>query len=220
MFQPKFETLEDRSVPATGVYFDMAGVLVIEGTNGIDAISVNAYNAAAVTVRLNGVNYGPFDTTGTHIKILGLDGADVMNLSGYVPMEVHGGAGNDSIFGGSGDDIIYGDEGNDYITAGIGNDVIIGGLGKDTVQGGNGLDIVTGNDVDKMVYDYATLRLTMNDWVADPNSAMVTALYFAQVDDLQNDSLTGGLGRDAFLTIPGDVITDFKVMEGDKKVFP
>ncbi|MDX6411835.1 MAG: hypothetical protein QOE91_1351, partial [Gaiellaceae bacterium] len=52
--------------------------------------------------------------------------------------EIHGEAGDDSIYGGAGNDVLYGDGQDDSIIGGYGNDWISGGAGDDGILGDDG----------------------------------------------------------------------------------
>jgi hypothetical protein len=200
--------------------------LLINGTVNPDSITVNSYTTTTVTLRRNGVDYGPYNVSAGRVIIYSGDGTDLINLSGYCSYEVHAGAGNDSVYGGSGDDVLYGDDGNDFLTAGIGNDVVIGGLGKDTLQGGNDVDIIVGGMVDTTVYNFATLRAISQAWISNPNTspppASLSNLRNATTDPnaaTEADLLNGGLGKDAFIYRASglglDTYSDYKAAEYD-----
>lgn len=65
---------------------------------------------------------------------------------GVVPLQVLGGAGNDTLDGTTGTDIFDGGEGNDVINGGDGVDTLRGGVGDDTISGGVGDDSLLGDD--------------------------------------------------------------------------
>jgi Ca2+-binding RTX toxin-like protein/protocatechuate 3,4-dioxygenase beta subunit len=74
-----------------------------------------------------------------------------------IPVEMHGGDGDDVLVGGSGPNTIFGDGGNDSITGnkdvdhlegGDGDDVLVGKAGNDTLIGGAGNDQLRGDDGD------------------------------------------------------------------------
>jgi Ca2+-binding RTX toxin-like protein len=100
-------------------------------------------------------------------------------------------AGDDTIKGGSMySNDLYGGAGNDKLTGQAGDDRLLGGTGNDQLNGGKGADLLVGG---------------------------------AGVD-----KLTGGAGPDQFVFFSGDssltqsemdVITDFKIGDGDKLVF-
>ncbi len=97
-----------------------------------------------------------------------------------------GSMGNDILQGGVGSDLLFGNEGDDDLAGQRGNDVLFGGQGNDVISGQTGIDFLSG--------------------------------------DFGSDTLTGGIGADAFVLdlrqgvsdrAAADVITDFKVEEGD-----
>lgn len=122
-------------------------------------------------VYLGGTDY-IVECEADRVVITGSAGVDeVLALSAPVPLEVHGGAGDDEIAGGSGADLLYGDGGKDAIggyggddtvdggdgddwqlRGDDGNDVVTGGAGDDSVMGSAGDDTVSGGDDDDAVY--------------------------------------------------------------------
>jgi Ca2+-binding RTX toxin-like protein len=65
-----------------------------------------------------------------------------------IPVELHGGAGNDLLIGGSGNDALYGDAGDDDLRGGLGNDSLDGGTDRDSVRGDAGDDVLRGGSED------------------------------------------------------------------------
>lgn len=67
------------------------------------------------------------------------DGADLFStnfdMPSSVPVEVHGGTGNDSLTGGDEPDVLDGGDGNDTVDGAGGSDVVQGGTGDDTLMG-------------------------------------------------------------------------------------
>jgi hypothetical protein len=108
---------------------DEGNLVVIMGNAARETLTLNSSNPGNVTVNLNKKNIpipagGNFDlqATGGRIIIFGLDGQDIINLSGNVSAEVFAGEGNDYIYGGAGNDVLRGEGGNDYIRGGSGDD--------------------------------------------------------------------------------------------------
>lgn len=149
--------------------------------------------------------------------------------------EVHGGSGNDLLTGDGGDDFLFGEAGNDTITGSGGNDVFVGGdgndslsggAGKDLLIGGNGADSITGDDGEDILIGGTT------SWDTDiPNLTAIRniwnngATYAARVNQLSGtpgsllgssnvlgdgpfdfDTLSGGNGRDWFISDTGDIV--------------
>jgi hypothetical protein len=69
---------------------------------------------------------------------------DVLTLTGSLPAEVNGGAGNDTLHGGPGDDVFRGDAGDDTLQGSDGKDTLIGADGADALDGGEGDDSLEG----------------------------------------------------------------------------
>ena len=90
-----------------------------------------------------------------------------------VPVEFHGGVGDDTLTGGGGPATLYGDEGNDKLIGGTDNDELYGGVGTDELRGGKGNDLLEGGD------DADTLS-----------------------GDADDDTLRGGGGDDSLLAAP------------------
>ncbi|CUH76612.1 calcium-binding protein [Tropicibacter naphthalenivorans] len=107
--------------------------------------------------------------------IYGQDGDDSLTAAGvavdymaFMPLELHGGNGNDTLVGGDNsenlfgdadDDLLYGNGGYDMIDLGnngnpSGNDTAYGGAGNDTFLMGDGNDVVDGGDgIDIIEFD-------------------------------------------------------------------
>jgi hypothetical protein len=98
-----------------------------------------------LTYTVNGVTNTAFLSSGQGIQINGLNGNDIITVTGKVNAQINGGAGNDSLTGGAGNDSIYGGDGNDVIRAGAGNDILDGGNGDDVIYGGAGSDTEYGD---------------------------------------------------------------------------
>lgn len=215
--KPLLEHLENRLVPATAA-IDGMGNLVVTGEADRDSITVNSTNPAAVTVTVDGINLGTFDLSGGgRVIIYGLGDRDFIQTPGYLPTEVHGGDGNDTIYGGSGSDVVYGDAGDDYVSTGVGNDVLIGGDGRDYLLGGNGEDILVGDQFTTMDRSYADLQADLVNWMATHNTTSLDALFAELSDDGDRDTLSGGTGADAFVDPIGvaEVLVDVNVGQGD-----
>ena len=120
-----------------------ASQLVVTGDAGANQITVRSipFNASRLEVLDGSVSLGSFArSTFTSIAISGLDGNDVITLSGPFPIiepaAISGGAGNDTIKGGAGPDTLFGGSGSDVIiwNPTDGNDVIGGGDDIDRLE--------------------------------------------------------------------------------------
>lgn len=84
-------------------------------------------------VTVNGVTTTTTLERGQQVVVNGLDGNDVIGVSG-VSSILNGGNGNDTLTGGSASDTLNGDAGDDTLDGGYGADTINGGVGSDTVS--------------------------------------------------------------------------------------
>ncbi len=109
--------------------------VVINATNGDDAITVtNVNGVVTVTGLASTVTISNFEA-GDRIVINGLGGDDVIEASGLTGMQL-------TANGGDGDDVLIGSAGNDILNGGAGDDVLIGGPGQDVLDGGTGNNIL------------------------------------------------------------------------------
>ena len=118
-----------------GVGDGAADNVIVNGTNGDDAISVVGTDGAATVTGLaatvNVVHAEPANDT---LTIHSLDGDDAVVASGLaanaIKLVIDGGAGDDVLVGGSGDDTLFGGAGDDVLEGGPGQDVLDGGPGS------------------------------------------------------------------------------------------
>ncbi len=117
----------------------VADSVIVNGTDGADAVRVFGSQADGVTVkglhtnvRITGTD-GPID----QLTVKGLNGDDVVDAHGLA-----GGAVALSIDGGDGADLLVGSAGDDTISGGPGDDVLNGGPGQDALDGGPGSNVV------------------------------------------------------------------------------
>lgn len=101
-----------------------------------------------------------------------------------VPIEVHGGPGNDTLDGASGPDVLYGGDGGDALTGRDGDDQIFGQAGNDILNGDYGDSGPGGND-----------HLDGGDG-DDQFEQYVGFGYPASLEG--NDTYVGGPGNDGF----------------------
>jgi Ca2+-binding RTX toxin-like protein len=164
------------------------------------------------------------------VVVLGADGNDVLEGTGNlgtgaacpVPLEIHGGPGNDVINGGAGADVIVGGEGNDTMDGLGGDDVFRMGASPD----GDDVINVTGTNVGRDTVDYGNrtgnLTITLDGTTASGEGGesdrisdrIITVIGGAGNDTFTigamstvahrifggpgNDALTGGLALDVF----------------------
>ena len=126
----------------------------------------------------------------------------------------------DNIIGGAGRDILVGDAGANRLTGNGGRDILIGGAGADSLSGGIGEDILVAGSTDHDGSN-AALENLMTEWkrpiayttrvrhlnrelAGGLNGASELTVATVHNDGGAIDSLTGGLGRDWFITFAGD----------------
>jgi Ca2+-binding RTX toxin-like protein len=112
-----------------------ADTVVINGTQGSDAITITNNNGVVTVTGLGEtVTISNFDVN-DHIVINGLGGDDAIVATGLSGMQLiaNGGDGNDILVGSAGDDVLHGD---------AGDDILIGGPGVDVLDQGTGAGVV------------------------------------------------------------------------------
>ncbi len=206
-------------------------VLVVGGTAGRDytdlkvgrvtgsialAIEFKDSQAAKLSVEFLAVN---------RVVVYGGLGSDQITVDSRVaiPVELHGGAGNDQLNGGGGNDILFGEAGNDTLVGNNGNDVLVGGNGHDQMSGSSGNDLLIGglgvDDLDgddgsdiligsytALDTDPAGLAAVRTAWLGSATFATRTTELRANLlspakvfNDTSRDALEGGKDADWFL---------------------
>lgn len=123
-----------------------SGVLSVMGTSSADRISVSVSGSNLIAKR-NGVSVPVPLWSLQKIVVNAGDGNDLVDVKKVaLPVEIDGGAGNDTIYGGLAGDTLLGGEGDDRLYGGDGNDSLTGGAGVDLLQGQNGDDWIDGHD--------------------------------------------------------------------------
>jgi Ca2+-binding RTX toxin-like protein len=112
--------------------------VIVNGTNGNDAIEVAGRNGTAgVTGLAATVNVTNADPASDALTINALDGDDIVDAA-QVPA-------NSTVLtldGGAGDDLLVGGDGNDTLFGRDGDDILVGGPGQDILDGGPGLNVI------------------------------------------------------------------------------
>jgi len=224
--------LENRLVPTTVTLAN--SILTVEGTNDANQIQLQVTDptkrsGAMVSVMDNGQTMGMFPLTQIkRIEVRGFEGDDKISVTGAlgVPALLDGGGGNDAIAAGDTGAIILGRGGDDLLFGGAGRDLLIGGKGADSVSGNGGEDIVIGDSTQaddntaalfnifetwnsNLGYEERVKRLRPNPEIMRPNRVPDLTL----IDDGATDVLAGGAGRDWFLTLGSDKVTDIDKTE-------
>jgi peptidyl-prolyl cis-trans isomerase B (cyclophilin B) len=158
-----------------------------------------------------------------------LDADNVITMTPDITQNNHrgllAGGGNDRVTGSIGNDVINGNQGNDSLDGNDGNDYILGGKDNDSITGGQGNDILNGNRGSDTIFGGAGSDFIRGGQGNDSLNGNDGNDFL--IGDLGTDTLTGGAGADIFLlrgdeaaTVSdinlADIITDFKVSEGDK----
>jgi Ca2+-binding RTX toxin-like protein len=130
--------LDLASPPGSGAGDGQADAVIVNGTNGNDAVTVAGDASGVSVVGLSAqVNIKGAETANERLTINTLRGDDVVDASGLsavaIPLTVNGG---------DGDDVLIGGDGNDSLNGGDGDDVLIGGPGLGILDGGPGNNIL------------------------------------------------------------------------------
>jgi hypothetical protein len=135
------ESLEDRSLPASGVTASLssAGVLAVIDAVKADTIIVRQTAAHAVTVTASGTNK---TFTGVNsVSVDGSGGSDRITMNTSATDNKHIAPINATLRGDAGNNIISGGSGTDTLIGGPGNDTFLAGMGNDTFSGGGGFNV-------------------------------------------------------------------------------
>ncbi len=198
-FAPGAEDEGPDNISEIEFTFDLKGgsdLLRIGATPGPDLVLLGSAGANlnddfdADLTALGGVN---------GLEVLALEGEDLIISNGVngtgsplrLPLEVHGGPGNDAINGGMGGDRLYGEGGGDGLLGNGGEDVLDGGAGDDHLQGGRGRtpdELLGGRGRDDLDYSELTSGVKVN---------------------LATGTASGGSGADSLSGIEVVVATDF-----------
>jgi Ca2+-binding RTX toxin-like protein len=126
--------------------------VIVNGTNGDDAITVDGANGSAnITGLAAAVHVTNADQADDTLTVNGLAGLDRIDASGLadtsLALELNGGDGVDTLTGSAGDDLVDGGKGNDTAFLGPGNDTFVWnpGEGSDVVEGQDGTDTMLFN---------------------------------------------------------------------------
>lgn len=83
-------------------------------------------------------------SVGYSAEVDGLDGNDVIEITGGQEFTIDGGGDDDEITGGDGDDVIFGGSGNDVLKGGAGVDQLFGGADDDWLEAGTAAELAVG----------------------------------------------------------------------------
>jgi Ca2+-binding RTX toxin-like protein len=126
------------SPPSGGAGDGRADAVIVEGTEGEDAVAVAGDAGGVSIIGLSArVNIEGAEAASDRLTVNSLGGDDVLDASGLsdvaIPLTADGGDDDDVLIGGAGADTLAG---------GAGNDILIGGPGPDALDGAPGEDIL------------------------------------------------------------------------------
>lgn len=154
----------------------------------------------------------------TKIEYTGGDGDDYFSASSTdIPVEAHGGAGNDIIYGSQAEDQIYGDIGNDWLFSLGGSDELYGGTGNtfldelfsaigiadnDYLSGGSGDDLLNGGYGNNTISGGSNYDSVDYSWLSEGLSASLNpGTVWTRFTNRINDRVSN---IDRFLSGSGD----------------
>jgi uncharacterized delta-60 repeat protein len=184
--------------PVSGAWLKPNGDLLILGTPNDDRIEVETTPAfTTLTVTINGVAWGPFDSSAVAGTIVasGLAGDDRIAVSPFVGRgaTLRGGGGDDTLRGGAGADVIEGGAGDDTLAGGTGNDTYLfaNGWGVDEVHDTEEPGVLAGG-IDTLDFSAVTESLWFESGVS-----FTAFCYPSKVTATPFDVLVGGAGADS-----------------------
>jgi Ca2+-binding RTX toxin-like protein len=134
----------------------------------------------------------------TAVEVHGGAGADTIeNDSGVASFSAFGETGDDTLIGGAGIDVLDGGDGSDRLTGGLGDDRLSGGAGDDDLSGGAGDDVIDGGGGRDVIDGGAGGDTLTGGTDAD-----------TLVGGAGNDALDGGAGDDVLDGGAGDDVVN------------
>ncbi len=188
-------------------------------------VNVMAASLALAGIFENAVG-SPWDDiirgNGAANRLWGGDGNDTLYGLGGNDL-LFGGAGDDVLYAGAGVDVLVGGWGNDTLLAGSGRSILIGGAGADILQGGSNETIFIGGQTAYDANDQALLAIAQ-EWGSTrsfservrrlrngvgTNPWVQLGLNTTVFDDLTQDRMIGGRGKEWFLAFDTDWVENF-----------
>jgi autotransporter-associated beta strand protein len=174
----------------TKTFFEIGGVIYVGGSGAADRMIFQS-GATGINLRLNNQLIA-LGSAGEKIVAFGNGGNDNISVAASlsIPVEFHGGDGDDYLAGGSLGDTLDGGAGKDRLLGGGGDDTLLGGAGNDNLSGGVGNDRLYGDGV---IDEFGE--------VADSDTPGVDIISGDTGDDYAqggggNDTVNGGVGND------------------------
>ena len=150
-------------------------------------------------------------------ELKGTDGDDTL-YGGWVEDKLWGNGGNDTLHGDVGNDKMWGGDGNDTLSGGWGDDKMWGGTGNDRMSGGKNNDMMRGGEGNDYVSGDAgndTLGGGKGDDTVDGGTGNDRL-----IGGMGDDTLKGGAGNDTFVfggKVTGhDTVEDFRSVSLNK----
>lgn len=183
------------------------GAGTYDGGSGIDTLVLNFSYTNLTDIKFDG---SKLTAAG---KLLGtFTGFEQVNVSltGTNPLNVSGGAGNDTITGAAGNDILSGKAGDDTLNGESGDDTLDGGDGNDILNAGTGKDKVSGGTGDDTINATADVASDAIDGGAGTDKV---ALTFLPSIFGQKVTMTGSLAAGATIKSDTAVVATLKNVE-------
>jgi Ca2+-binding RTX toxin-like protein len=158
--------LDLAGTPGSGTGDGAADTVIVNGTNGADAITIQGAGTSYTVAGLPAlVSVTGSEGANDQLTVNALGGNDTVSAAalpaGVVNLTVDGGAGNDNLTGSQGADKFVGGDGKDVVVGGRGDDTAFLGAGDDTFvwNPGDGSDTVEGQDgADTMLFNGANVN--------------------------------------------------------------
>jgi hypothetical protein len=192
------------------------GTLYVIGSSEKDHVNLNEAGQTRVKVNADFISKPrEFDIAAVSqiIAYLG-DGDDQLTISNQlkIPAVIHGGGGADHLGGGGGPTVLLGEEGDDHLLGNGGGGILIGGTGLDQSTAGQGGDVLLGGST-HIDHDDQALMAAALAWNS-PEAFVIRVLVIdgtiVEIDDEDEDQLTGGSDQDLFYDGPGDFLKSLK----------
>ena len=232
---PTLEPLELRRLFDADIFINVAGFLIVQGTDNADTFSLDRVGTDDVVVRVveqptGGTLTRQLDMDDFRsVQFFGFEGNDTLTDIDAIPkfVFVSAGGGNDTIRipnvstgsptlrrlveAGSGDDVVRGGNGEDEVNGGDGNDTVFGGDRNDLLEGGGGRDVLRGENGDDRLFDSTRVETEGDDALfGGPGNDFISATggndYLEGNDG--HDWLIGGDHNDTLLGGNGNDILD------------
>lgn len=187
----------------------VGGGLLVGGTAGNDWFEVSPAAGGKTNLFVGGYLAGVYAVA--RVQMFGGPGNDVLDTAEAYPLPVegHGGTGNDLMRGGHGNDVLFGDEGDDRMEARDGHDVLVGGQGNDCLRGGSGRNVIIGGagrdslfggaDEDILIAGYTRFDANVEALIAVRDEWAAPRTYSDRIANLRTGS-GARLNGETFLT--------------------